>query len=325
MPITGPSSYVPTIESFINHWTAVNAALPAAQPLVLPANGPDTPAPVALADLQSLYNALIAQRDVVQASIIDEALASETLIDQKRALLAKLNLFNDTIRGSYPGSKWERVLTGAPSIGDGRTLFIRAIESTRNIWSRFNTTSGLAAIVLAGGYDLAAFDADLSALRVAYVASGKEEDSLALEREERNDIQDRIYPILKRYRALMPTLFPVGAALVDELPQLTPTSSRTPDPVTATAVWDVATSKAKITWTASTDSELARYEVRWSPGLEYQVDAESTLGTISPGATLEFLTDQGLTTPGAKSNFRVVVVLTTGNEAGSEPVSVVRG
>jgi hypothetical protein len=260
----------------------------------------------------------------VQTAIIDEALASETLIDQKRALLAKLNLFNDTIRGSYPGSKWERVLIGAPSLGDGRAIFIRAMEGTRNIWSRFNTTSGLTAIVLANGYDLAAFDNDLAKLRVAYVASGEEEDALSLEREERNDIQERIYPILKRYRALMPTLFPEGNALVDELPQLTPTSSRTPDPVTATAVWDDATSKAKITWTASTDSELARYEIRWSPGLEYQVDAESTLGTVSPGAALEFLTDQGLTTPGAKSNFRVVVVLTTGNEAGSEPVSVVR-
>lgn len=324
MPITGPASYVPTTETFITHWKAVNAALPADRPLILPAHAPEQPTAVALADLESLFDALQAQRDVVQTAIIDDSLARESLTDLKRQLLEKIVLFNDTIRGGFPGSKWERVLAYAPNLGDGRSPFSRAVEATRNVWQRFNTKSGFPAIVLTGDYDLAALDADLVRLRAAYAEASEKEDTLRLEREERNDLQERIHPVLRRYRVLVPTLFPAGHALVDTLPALSPTSSRTPEPVTATAQWDALSAKAKITWTESPDPELAHYEVRWSPGAEYQIDAETTLGSVSPTAPREFLTDQGLPTPGSKSNFRIVVVLNTGNEAGSDPVQVAR-
>ncbi len=34
MPITGPSSYIPTMNEFLSHWTSCNAALPT--PFLLP-------------------------------------------------------------------------------------------------------------------------------------------------------------------------------------------------------------------------------------------------------------------------------------------------
>jgi hypothetical protein len=36
MPLTGPTSYVPTINGFISHWEEVNLLLGAGGPLVLP-------------------------------------------------------------------------------------------------------------------------------------------------------------------------------------------------------------------------------------------------------------------------------------------------
>ena len=77
-------------------------------------------------------------------------------------------------------------------------------------------------------------------------------------------------------------------------------------------------------WTASSDEDLARYSVRWSPGEEYSTEDESVLGTLGPGAPREFSTLQGLGMPGETSLFRVYVVLNTENERGSETAAVTR-
>ena len=46
--------------------------------------------------------------------------------------------------------------------------------------------------------------------------------------------------------------------------------------------------------------------------------------THEPGAPLEFNTTFGLKQPGAKVSYKVLVILKTGNESGSAPVSVQR-
>lgn len=49
-----------------------------------------------------------------------------------------------------------------------------------------------------------------------------------------------------------------------------------------------------------------------------------TIGTIEPGDPLELLTLAGLETPGATALYRVFVILTTGNEKGSNTVAITR-
>lgn len=49
---------------------------------------------------------------------------------------------------------------------------------------------------------------------------------LKVAREERNDLQDVIYGVLKAYRLKMPTILPAGRAL----PILTPAAGHTPAP-----------------------------------------------------------------------------------------------
>jgi hypothetical protein len=325
--LTGPSSYIPTTEEFLNHWGAVNTALPPASPFTIPGEPLGFTGPVTRAVLQGLYDGLLAQQSVVQTAIMDDDLARESLVDQKNLMLDKLNQFNAKVRGSLPGTKWERRLPAVPGFGESRSKFCDPMESALNLWRRINNDSALgqdAELLLRDNYIMGDFESDLNLLRTAYQQLGLKDDTLALEREERNDIQDKIQPVLKQYRILMPTFFKPDNALVDSLPLLSPTGGHTPEPVTATGAWDAAQGKGKITWTASTDADLDHYEVRWSPGTEYHADDESTLGNIQPGGALEFLTDKGLAEAGAKSLFRVCVVLKQGNERGSEPVSVTR-
>lgn len=48
------------------------------------------------------------------------------------------------------------------------------------------------------------------------------------------------------------------------------------------------------------------------------------LATIPKGLAREFRTDFSLSEPGTEVSFKVYVILTTGNEAGSKPVTVAR-
>ncbi len=174
------------------------------------------------------------------------------------------------------------------------------------------------------GYSQELLDVDRDALRAAYQALTDAEVALRFAREERNDLQDQIYDILKNYRAKLPTVFPAGFALLDSLPDLTPAGGHTPSPVTAHAVWDVPSVKAKITWGASSEAELSHYEVRGDPGDAYVSADESVLATVQPADAREFFSDFALGTPGVTAGFKVYVVLHTGNERGSDAVYVTR-
>lgn len=327
MPITGPASYVPVTEEFLNHWTPVNAALPASAPFAIPGPAVEMAAPVTRAVLQGLYDGLLAQHAVVQTHITSDDLAGEDVSDLKVRLLDKLNQFNDKVRGMLPNTKWSRRLPAVPGISESRSKFSDPLESALNLWARINDDGALGQdvpLTLRGDYLQDDFSIEMGDLRTAYRAAKKAEDELGLEREERNDMQDVLYKVLKQYRALMPSFFEPNNALVESLPLISPTGSRTPDPVAATASWDAPAQAAKIEWAASTDSDLDHYEVRWSPGTQYHADDESTLGTIQPDSARLFQTDQGLAAPGARSLFRVYVVLKTGHEASGETLVVTR-
>src|SRR5207248_3133235 len=112
------------------------------------------------------------------------------------------------------------------------------------------------------GYALAAAEADGEALRLAYRALSDADQALRLAREERNDVQDVIYDILKSYRLKLPTVVPDGDALVTTLPALTPAAGHTPGAVKASGAWVAASAQAKVTWEASKEVELSHYEVR---------------------------------------------------------------
>ena len=89
------------------------------------------------------------------------------------------------------------------------------------------------------------------------------------------------------------------------------------------SLWDVPSHEAKLQWSASEESELAHYSIRFCPGTTYRAENEQVVGLVQPG-TLHFETESGLVSAGLKAVFKVFVVLTTGNERGSNAVKIER-
>jgi hypothetical protein len=105
------------------------------------------------------------------------------------------------------------------------------------------------------------------------------------------------------------------------LPRLTPLPGHTPDPVVLSGVWNGTTLKADLSWTASADPDLESYVVRRSGATPYNTNTELVVATLPP-ETLTHSTDAGLQAEGASMGFKVYVKLTTGNERGSNAVTV---
>jgi hypothetical protein len=242
---------------------------------------------------------------------------------RKAALLLRINQFNDEIRADYAGTKWELALSNVPSINDGQGVFVIPLEDASTLWNQLNAGIGPAPpVTLLGGYNQATFAADIVALNAAFTSWRAAQKIAEIALAERNDIQDKIQPVLVSYRKKLPTKFAQSHALVETLPILTPRPGSTPEAVVVTAVWTAIQQKARLTWTASTAADLAYYEIRFCAGPNYDTDLESTIGQVAPSANHEFMTNTGLTNPGTVASYKVYVITNTGHERGSEAVSV---
>ncbi len=325
MPISGPSSYPATVNEFITHWQAVNTALQPATEMVVTSGT----AGFIVDDLITYGDALQVQRDAVTDARVDRTLARQQLTEQVTALQARAVEFNNRVRADFAGTAWERTLPTAFSVGDAESAVSDGLRYMSRMWTRINALSTpppgqSLPMRLLGGLTLAAFNTEVAALRDLYRTLKDAEVDLRVAREMRNDQQDKIYDLLKAYRLKVPTSLPVGHALRDSLPVLTPPDGHTPEAVTVTATLNATTNQAELSWTASADADLARYEVRGVAGDEYDTEDEDLLASILPGAPLSYVTSYALGTPGLTAGFKVYVVLDTGRERGSTPVFVSR-
>lgn len=317
MPISGPTSYVPTTEEFLGHWAAVDTALGAGNEIVLPGG-------VNRGALQTKLNALVAKQADLQAKINAEEVARGDVEIRREDLLLRFNQFADKVRALLPGSKWVRALPAAPGINDAQSKFVQPLDDIGNLWGLINADPAIPDITLLGGYAVATFLTEVTALKAASTTLNLARSNTKIALEERNDLQDEIYAILKNYRQVMPTFFAAGHALVESLPKLTPDPGSTPDAVNANGSWDATQNQAKLTWSASSDPNLAHYEIRFCPGPDYSTEIETVVGNVSPSAPREFLTDAGLSAPGNVASFKVYVITSTGNEKGSNTVVITR-
>ena len=327
MPISGPSSYVPTMQAFLAHWADVNDALTSPDVLTLAGSLLGQAEPITRAMFQTLYDDLLTQRGVVTDALVELDFARSDLFDLKTRMVQRMGELIALVRGNLPGTKFDRSLPAQPDVESTQTVLLEAASRISKVWNLLadGAGPGLALPVeLQGNYAVGNFDSDLAALSPAFYAVTEKAGQVKIEQEERNDMQDRIYPLLKAYRQVMPTKFAPGNALSDSLPLLTPPPGSTPDAVALTGVLDGPTQKAHLTWTASGNAALDHYEVRAVPGGTYNVDDEVAVATIAKDAPRTLLTDQFLGAPGQTASFKVYVVLTTENEAGSNAVAVSR-
>lgn len=316
MAISGPSSYVSTTEEFIAHWGLANATLGAPNPIVL-AEGAN------LALLAAKQSELVVKRTLLQGKLILLEVARGDIEVRKLALLELFNKFTSRVRALSAGTKWARALPTAPGIGEGQGNFIEPLDKAASLWNLINADPALADIVIVG-VTQGQFATQVAELKAAYHARTAAGTEVQVTREERNDLQDEIYEWLKSYRQAVPTHFESGHALVDSLPRLTPAAGSTPDAVTADGEWDEAAMLARISFTLSTAPDFAAYELRYTPGPVYSNDDDIVIDQITDINSLEFMTNTGLLIPGVTATFKVFVKTTTGNEKGSNAVSVTR-
>lgn len=327
MPITGPTSYVPTTEAFLVHWAEVNAALPSGQPLLLP-NLSNSPTVISTrAAFVTARTALMTQRDELEILDLNLSFARATLDLARQTLHAWMNLFNDRVRGELPESAYQRSLADVPGVESGLEAFTKPMKRTRALWEKINDdipSGATVPLVLQDGTTLAEFTTALSGLTAAFDAVVANETVAAIGIEKRNDLQVPLYEAMKAYRRAVPGRLMPTDALVDSLPGLTAEGGRTPDPVSLSAEWDAVAQNAKLTMSASTDPELREYEVRYCVGPNYDVDRDHVAGSVAPGGPLIFHTTKGVATPAAVGSYRVYVILNSGHEAGSNTTVVAR-
>ena len=323
MPISGPASYVQTVEQFLSHWELANLALPPAAPLLVPSLATPPGPPIAIATLETLYQDLLDKRAELQSKLNSQEIARGAINNLKALLLARVNLFNEAVRGQLPGSIYEEALPSVPGILMSQAPFTEPLDDAADVWQKINDDAAIGAdIVLSDGTTQAAFAADVETIKTLFRNFNKAEVITGFTRSQRNRIQNNIYPILKQYRALLPTKFPADHELIPSMPTLTPEPGSTPAAVTLTSEWVPALNQVRLRVTKSTAGDFAEYEFRMVPGPVWNDDDDTVIGNVTDINTLEFLTAAGVETEGVTATYKAVVKTTTGNEKGSNAVSV---
>jgi hypothetical protein len=320
MPIA-PKNYLSKIDEFAAHWPAVNTSLGA--PLALSGN-------YLVAALGTDRTALAAAITALEPAINANEGAIADRDTKRAAIKERMRQFNQVVRGFFPGSQFQRMLPKIPTFTAGPGVWTKAMADMNNIWSQINAMSPIPVgapvpLLLVGGYSLANFTADQAALNTAFTAIETTEAVVTTAIKSRDAVWFPIYQRLKQYRLAVQGRFAPGAPLLLSLPALTPAAGHTPDAVNVSAIWNPGINKAVVTYSASSDPDLEKYELRASfGGTKYNPDTASSIATHGPDELSPFETDTGLIASGSKVFYKVFVILNTGNERGSKTVSVTR-
>jgi hypothetical protein len=316
MPITGPASYLPTLDHFIPHWTAANAELGAAGPIVLAGS-------MTVAGLTTLRDTLESQRAAVEVARNGVEGTRANIEGLKAALLERLNQFNDKLESLGASPVFLRMRAKAYSQGDGMGRVIPPLDGQADVWARYEAAEP--AMTLRGGYTRADFLAEIAALKAAYQAHGQARHDVMEARAKREATQEKVRTVLVQYRKRIAVDFAEGSAIHSTLPAYSPADTgRTPDAVTLSGGYDPAESRAELAWSEVTDEDVTELELRATAGPEYEAEDESTVATFAPDAPREWAGLFGLHQPGTAATFKLYALTATGRERGSNPVTVTR-
>lgn len=314
--ISGPSSYLPTLDAFLAHWAAVNAD-------PLSASGMLTRDGSARADLVTVKSNLGAATQEVENQLNGKEIGRARVENAKKALLLRSQELGRRLRGILPmDSPYLKAMPDLPPVSAAQEYFLKPMRDLVNVWNRLREDD--VEFQLAGAYVVANFENDLSVLTELFTILGQVELDLKLAREKRNVLQVAAMKILSAYRPAVEGLFAPASPLVVTIPLIYPPAGHTPDPVTVTVSYDATTQEAVIEFSESAEATLEEYEVRGVPGPEYLEEDAITLGKIAAGGARIYHTSYALTEPGSELSLKVYVILKTGNEAGSKAVTVMR-
>lgn len=315
MAITTLASWVPTMDEFAAHWDLVNTELGAEMVL------------------QGGYTRanFITDRDALEAKIIEivglmnvAQMADSTRDTVRVAARDRLRQFRAQVQTLLPGTPYESAMPKLPPDNSGEGVLVGALDDAAHLWTQINadtTTPGFTPPLVVGSYVLATFQTDVQAVRDAFKAVRDADKNLEVERDRRDALLDPARERMRQYQTGVEANLPAGHALLDSVPLLSPAPGSTPDAVTLSGMWDAGTLEAVLTWTESSEANFDHYDVRMTPGATYDTANDVSIFSVGAG-TLEHRTQDGLLNPGDTASFKVYVVLRTGNEAGSNTVTI---
>ena len=322
--ITNKASYLSTTTQFIEHWEGVNP--PSPQPEVtIHGFVLGWSQPIHRSDLEGLRDDLVAAREEVSLANFNLAEARDDFKTAKESVVDKHGQLNGIIRGSLPGSKWERLSTPVASAEAGAEVVTKAATAALNLWNRINSKNVLnAPLILRDGVAAVNFKTLRDAVQGTANDVTEAEQDLKDAVEERDKVEEQIYAVLKAYRQMIPQVLPVGHASIGSLPALTPPPGATPDAVSAAGSYNAQTNQAEITWDESTSADVTHYDVLGLAGPEFNEDNADLLGTVQKGSPRSLATGQFLQNPGNQLTVKVYARTGSGHTAGSNAVTVQR-
>ena len=322
MPLTDIGSYLEVSDEVLAHWDDVNVELGGTPATDLKLQGAFTRN--AFKDLRDALQVAITEQEDLE-NIREAAVANRDVL--KAALRGKLSQFRAILRAQLPNSKYFKAAPTLPDFSTNESRFLSAFDDMASLWTRINadaTIPGFTPPLVFGSYTLALFTTDLAGLRAAYGAVTVAENDERIGRKGRDVQLPVIRERMVQYRAAVEAVLGPNHPLTLSLPVIWPAPGSTPPAVTLAGSFNPATGMAEFTWPASTEPDFAEYEFRMSPGASYDEGTSSVVGNIPLQATTAFSTASGLTLPGDVATFKVFVRTTTGNEAGSNAVTITR-
>jgi len=316
MAITGPGSYIPTLDEFIPHWTLANAALGVAGPIVV---GGTT----SLAIMTGFRATLLTQQAAVETARNGVENARALLEETKGRLLAILNQFNARLESEGAPQRFLDMRPKAFSISSGMGKIVQPLDDLVDVWTRYESEFSEISLGTAGVI-LGDVQSDLADLKAMYGTAGGADMAVAMARAQRNETQEKIYTALKQYRKRIESDFQEGTAIYDTLPRLTPLPGATPDAVELSGAYGPGEAESTLEWSAVTDASVTSLELRATTGPEFDAEDESLLATFSPADPRTWTGTFGLGVPGAMASFKMFSLTAEGNEHGSNKATVQR-
>ena len=322
MPITDIGSYVTTGEEVKSHWTDVNADRVAGGGTALVLAG-GYPLATLTTDVAGVSTAITGQEDLDNAISV----ATTNRDNGKLTLRDRLIEFRDAVQYRLVGSGYVRALPDTPHPDASEQKILKALDDMASLWVRINADTGVPnftpPLLLRGGFALAGFQTQLATLRTNYNAVTTAENDARIGRGQRDVRLDPLRDRFVQYRQAIAVEYGPTHPFTLSLPDVYPQPGSTPTPVPLTGVWNVPASEAQFSWAASTNPALAEYELRMSPGSTYDAGTATVVGSTPPG-TQGLSTTAGLAASGDVASFKVFVILSTGNAAGSNTITITR-
>lgn len=318
MPISSIGSYLPTTQEFITHWTSVNTLI---NPAVLTLPGTYTVA--LLGTDRTNLEAMILN---VETNINALQNAANDRDIKKQAIRIRMTQFRAMVIAQIGTSLYRRSLPTLPSFTQGESRYLQPFNDMQTLWGQINASppAGFTGpLLIEGSITLANFTTELTALKTAYNTWNSQRVLTSNAFGARDMLLKPIRTRLQQYRSAVVGVLGAGNPLIDSLPAFSPPAGSTPDPVSLSGVWSGGDTTANLNWSASDDSNLDHYSIRYHPGPRYKAAEEQSVDTVDASLT-EYATDYGLPVEGSVAWFKVYVVTSTGNEKGSNAIKITR-